>query len=304
MKDKNNKEIIEDEEDKKSNTSVLNLSLGSAKELNKESISSENISDIKKELMSEINLPIENENDLGEFVLEEKEKEIVLENKFFSENNLKIKEKEEITRERLKARKRSKSFGEKRNLKKKYCHIKKEPSVYISPLKLCRKTFGNNQKWNKKPNEVLCDFQKTIIDSNSCNDDDSQNDFFLSYSETERSTPNHEDLSNLLNCRKKMTLFKNCINDRNFKEYENILTTENIFINRKNLNKKNNFWHKHIRQILRENNNKNPNSFLSRLSAGSIINNNLDKNKEDGLFILGILESAVNERKGRYTTNI
>ena len=304
MKDKNNKEIIEDEEDKKSNTSVLNLSLGSAKELNKESISSENISDIKKELMSEINLPIENEIDLGEFVLEEKEKEIVLENKFFSENNLKIKEKEEITRERLKARKRSKSFGEKRNLKKKYCHIKKEPSEYISPLKLCRKTFGNNQKWNKKPNEVLCDFQKTIIDSNSCNDDDSQNDFFLSYSETERSTPNHEDLSNLLNCRKKMTLFKNCINDRNFKEYENILTTENIFINRKNLNKKNNFWHKHIRQILRENNNKNPNSFLSRLSAGSIINNNLDKNKEDGLFILGILESAVNERKGRYTTNI
>ena len=304
MKDKNNKEIIEDEEDKKSNTSVLNLSLGSAKELNKESISAENISDIKKELMSEINLPIENENDLGEFVLEEKEKEIDLENKFFSENNLKIKEKEEITRERLKARKRSKSFGEKRNLKKKYCHIKKEPSVYISPLKLCRKTFGNNQKWNKKPNEVLCDFQKTIIDSNSCNDDDSQNDFFLSYSETERSTPNHEDLSNLLNCRKKMTLFKNCINDRNFKEYENILTTENIFINRKNLNKKNNFWHKHIRQILRENNNKNPNSFLSRLSAGSIINNNLDKNKEDGLFILGILESAVNERKGRYTTNI
>ena len=32
MKDKNNIEIIEDEEDKKSNTSVLNLSLDSTKE--------------------------------------------------------------------------------------------------------------------------------------------------------------------------------------------------------------------------------------------------------------------------------
>jgi len=299
MKDKNNIEIIEDEEDKKSNTSVLNLSLDSTKELNKENISSENISDIKKELMDEINLPIENEIESGVFIHEEKEKEIDLENEFFSENNLQLKEREEIIKKKLKTRKRSKSFGEKKNLNKKYFYIKKEPSEYISPLKLCRKTFGNIQKWNKKPNEVLCDFQKNIIDSNSCNDD--SQDFFLLYSETERSTPNHEDLSNLLNCRKKMTLFKNCINDRNFKEYENILNSDNIF--KKNLNKKNNFWHKHIRQILRENNNKNPNSFLSRLSAGSIINN-VDKNKEGGLFILGILESAVNERKGRYTTNI
>ena len=304
MKDKNNKETIEDEEeDKKSNTSVLNLSLGSTKELSKEINTSENLSDIKKELMGEIILPIENEIDSAEFILEEKEKEIDLENKFLSENNLQLKEKEESFKEKLKNRKRSKSFGEKRNLKKKYCYIKKEPSEYISPLKLCRKTFGNIPKWNKKPNEVLFDFQKKIIDSNSCNDDDSQDEFFLSYSETERSTPNHEDLSNLSNCRKKMSLFKNCINDRNFKEYENILTSDNIFNNTKNLNKKNNFWHKHIRQILRENNNKNPISFLSRLSAGSLVNN-VDKNKEDGLFILGILESAVNERKGRYTTNI
>ena len=301
MKDKNNIEIIEDEEDKKSNTSVLNLSLDSTKEINKDIILSENISDIKKELMDEINLPIENEVESGVFILEEKEKEIDLENEFFSENNLQLKEKEEIIKAKLKTRKRSKSFGEKRDINKKYCFIKKEPSEYISPLKLSRKTFGNIPKWNKKPNEVLCDFQKNIIDSNSCNDDDSQGDFFLSYSETERSTPNHEDLSNLLNCRKKMTLFKNCINIRNFKEYENILNSDNIF--KKNLNKKNNFWHKHIRQILKENNNKNPNSFLSRLSAGSIVNN-IDKNKEDGLFILGILESAVNERKGRYTTNI
>ena len=189
-------------------------------------------------------------------------------------------------------------------------YSRKEPDEYVSPLKLCRKTFGNIPKWNKKPNEVLCDFQKSIIDNKSCNDDDSQDDLFLSYTETERTTPNPEDLLNLLNCRKKMSLFKNCINDRTIKEYENILNSENIFINKKFLNnhqtKKSNFWHKHIRQILRDNNNsKTHNSFLSRISAGSIVKN-IDKNnnKEDELFILGILESAVNERKGRYTTNM
>ena len=61
---------------------------------------------------------------------------------------------------------------------------------YVSPLKLCRKTFGNVSKWNKKPNDVLCDFQKNILDSNSCNDEDSQDEIFILYSETERTTPN------------------------------------------------------------------------------------------------------------------
>ena len=306
MKDKI-KEIIKDNEDKKSSSSVLNLSLDSTKGISKDRISTEYNSEFKKELMNEVNLPIENEIQSSDFIIEEKEKEIDLEKAIISENNL-IK-KEYIFQKKLKTRKRSKSFGEKKNIKK-YCHIRKEPDEYVSPLKLCRKTFGNIPKWNKKPNEVLCDFQKSIIDNKSCNDDDSQDDLFLSYTETERTTPNPEDLLNLLNCRKKMSLFKNCINDRTIKEYENILNSENIFINKKFLNnhqtKKSNFWHKHIRQILRDNNNsKTHNSFLSRISAGSIVKN-IDKNnnKEDELFILGILESAVNERKGRYTTNM
>ena len=307
MKDKINKEIIKDNEDKKSSSSVLNLSLDSTKGISKDRISTEYNSEFKKELMNEVNLPIENEIQSSDFIIEEKQKEIDLEKAILSENIL-IK-KDDIFQKKLKTRKRSKSFGEKKNIKK-YCHIRKEPEEYVSPLKLCRKTFGNIPKWNKKQNEVLCNFQKSIIDSKSCNDDDSQDDLFLSYTETERATPNPEDLLNLLNCRKKMTLFKNCINDRTVKEYENILNSENIFINKKFLDnhqtKKSNFWHKHIRQILRDSNNsKNNNLFLSRISAGSIIKNK-DKNnsKEDELFILGILESAVNERKGRYTTNI
>ena len=287
-------EIIE--EDRKSNSSVLNLSLESTKGKNEE-LSIDNISDIKEELMNEVNLPIENEiYESEEFILEGKEKEI---NVFFSEKDEKSNNYDP---QKLNPQKRSKSNEKKINLKKPR-PILKEPTELVSPLKLSRKTFGAIPKWNKKPNEVLCDFQKNMIDCKSCNDEDSQDDLFLAYSETERATPSQEDLRNLLDCRKKMFQFKNCINDRTIKEYENILDSDNIFAGKYKLNhhniKKNSFWHRHIRQILRENNN----SYLSRLSAGCIVNNK-EKDKEDGLFILGILESAVNETKGRNTTNI
>ena len=89
MEDKNNKDNIE--EDRKSNSSVLNLSLESTKEVSKDSISSEYKSNLKRELMNEVNLPIENEinaTDTIPFILEEKEKEkdLDLNNEFFFEN--------------------------------------------------------------------------------------------------------------------------------------------------------------------------------------------------------------------------
>lgn len=299
---------ISEEEDKKSNSSVLNLSLESTKEISKESLSIENLSDIKQELMNEVNLPIENElEESEEFFLEKDESDS--ENNLYSKANLKDKKKVNNIEKEINKRKAIKAYVTKNNnLLKKPCHIKKEPNEYVSPLKLCTKTFGNIPKWNKKPNDILCDFQKNILDNKSCNDEDSQDDFFLLYSDEERPTPNHEDLKNLLNCRKKMILFKNTILDSNLKEYEDILNSDNIFMKKNNnkdmnghLQKKSNFWHKLIRQQLKENNKNN--NYLSRLSAGSIFNNN-KKDKEEGLFILGILENAVNERKGRYTVNV
>lgn len=116
MKDKNLKEILEDESDKKSNSSVLNLSLSSTKEIGKENISSDNISELKRELMEEISLPIEKEIDSIKFGLE---KEIDLENVFFLENNIKIEKNKYIFQEKLKTRKRSKSFKEKKKFEKK-----------------------------------------------------------------------------------------------------------------------------------------------------------------------------------------
>jgi hypothetical protein len=290
----NNKEEIH-EEDRKSNSSVLNFSLDSTNEKNIELLPLENItnlSDIKKDLLNEVNLPIENETyESKEFILEGREKEI---SEFFLQKDEKTNNYDQEN-----SKKRSKSNEKKFSLKKPR-PILKEPTEYLSPLTLSRKTFGQIPKWNKKPNEVLCDFQKNKIDCKSCNDEDSQDDLFLAYSETERATPSQEDLQNLLNCRKKMIQFKNCINDRTIKEYENILNSDIIFAEKDyNNTKKISFWHKHIRQILRENNN----SSLSRRTVGCIVNNK-EKDKEDGLFILGILESAANERKGRYTTNI
>ena len=300
MKDKyiiNNTE----EDEKKSSSSVLNLSLESTKEISKESISQDNALELKKELMCEVNLPIENELESD---AEKKEKELGFNldsNSIEEENN---EEKLSIFKRKLKTRKKSKSFQNKNNINKIKRPTPKEPTEYVSPLKLNRKTFGYVPSFNKKPNEVLCDFQKNIIDSKSCNDDDGQDEFILSDSETERATPSPEDLQNLLDCRKKMTLFKNGINVRNYKEYENILNSDNIFLKNINShNKKNNFWNRHIRRIIRGGSLQVNNSVMTRLSTGPLdyINN---ENKEDGLFILGILESAVNQRKGRYTTNV
>ena len=268
-KDKMTQENTEEEEDKKSISSVLNFSLDSTKEINKQINSNENIFDIKEELMDKVHVPIENELDESEeFLLEGKGNEI---RSFFYE-------------EKTSSRKRSQTFVQKNNRMVIHKPIREEPKEYMSPLKLSRKTFGNMSKFNQKPNDVLCDFQKYILDNKSCNDEDSSDDFFLLYSETERSTPNHEDLENLLDCRKKMILFKNTINDRTIKEYENILNSDNIFMkeNKNNMSsyqqRKSNFWNKHIRQKL--------------------------KNEDDGLLILGILESAANERKGRHTVNV
>ena len=206
MKDKICKETFENNQDKKSNSSVLDLSLGSTKDISKKSITTEFNSELKKELMDEVNLPIENEIESTRYLLVEEKK-------------------------KLNMRKRSKSFKEKKNYKNKYSHIRKEPIEYVSPLKLCRKTYGNIQKWNKKSNEVLCDFQKNLIDNKSCNDDDSLEDLFISYYE-EEVTPNPEDLVNLLDFRKKMILFKNSINIPKYKEYENILNSDEIFLKR------------------------------------------------------------------------
>ena len=183
------------------------------------------------------------------------------------------------------------------------------------------KTYGNIPFCDKKPNSIISDFQKNILDCKSCNDEEKSDDYFLlSNDETERTTPNLEDLNNLLNCRKKMTIFRNSINSKLSKEYENILNSDLIFfdkdknfeLNHHQHKRSNNFWHRHIQQQkirmsckmissekLFESFKDNPK--FKRADSTSLSNEGYKKGH--GLFILGILESAANEKKGRETVN-
>ena len=187
----------------------------------------------------------------------------------------------------------------------------------ISPLKLCIKTNFQENSSEKKTNNVLYDIQKDLIDCKSCNDTISDDDNDLFFDDIERTTPNETDLNNFSLCRKKM---KNVISSSNISssyEYENILNSESIFQstckssnNYFNCpkNRKNNFWHKHIlKQKLKTMEKNKKKYFLENKQTGFIKSKtfNLDEQKiidTQGLFILGVLECAANDKKKRITT--
>ena len=88
MKDKTIIESIQVNEEKKSTSSVLNLSLDSTKGISKDRISAEYNSDFKNELIDEVILPIENEIESSDYIIDEKEKELDLEKIIVSKSNL------------------------------------------------------------------------------------------------------------------------------------------------------------------------------------------------------------------------
>ena len=84
-----NKSPKQNNEDQKSISSVLNLSLESNKDINSDSLINDNISDIVNELKDKVNIPIENENEYNEsseILLEGKEEELKI--KFFFESQI------------------------------------------------------------------------------------------------------------------------------------------------------------------------------------------------------------------------
>ena len=187
----------------------------------------------------------------------------------------------------------------------------------ISPLKLCIKTIYQENSSQKKTNNILIEFQKDLIDCKSCNDTISDDDNDLFSDDTERTTPNQTDLNNFSLCRKKM---KNVISSSNISssyEYENILNSETIFQstckssnNYCNCpkNRKNNFWHKHILKQKLRTKEKNKKKYFNKNKQIGFIKSktfNLDEQKiidTQGLFILGVLECAANDKKKRITT--
>lgn len=306
-----NKKIMTDEQ--KSNSSVLDYSLESNKNLDSDSLINDNHSDIIKVLKNKTIIPIEKENEneykeSSEFIFDGKEEESKL--KSFLENMDKIIDND---KDNDIYNKRSKTYDPKIPIKKTPRPHPKESNEYISPLKLSVKSYGNIPRWSKNLNVVLNDFHKDIVDCKSCNEEDSLDfDDFLSFDvEMDKTPPNVEDFQNLIKFRQKMIFFKNNINDRNVNEYENILNSDSIFDESKEVSdnhhsKKNNFWYKHIKQQLLRDRNKSVITHSTRISSEPIVKtydsiSKEDDNKDHGLFILGILESAANERKGRYT---
>ena len=213
-------------------------------------------------------------------------------------------------------------------------HSKASENLYMSPFQLSKKSFGIVPKFNQKPNKIYLDFPKDKIDCKSCNDkEELLEEYFLYYSETEKTTPNLEDLQDLLNCRKKMIKFRNSINYKHYHEYENILNCEDLFEdiqenegNYHHNSKKKSFFKKHIKSQLNKDKNivhnkrlytepeivididygKNNDSEDEKEDEKE--ENKEDENeenkedekeeeKEDGLFILGVIERAVKERK-------
>jgi hypothetical protein len=281
-----------------SNSSVLNLSLNDSKNIqekndnNSDSCSNSSL-DFPKFLGTNIILKKENEEiDLSTSNFES----------FEIENNA-------ITRKRSRSHYIPTSLiNNAPKIKPKQCN-----EDLISPLTLSIKTYFQDYSCQKNTYNILYDFQKNIVDSKSCDDNLSDTDIFSE--ETERTTPNINDLNNFSICRKKM---KNIINNskiKSFYEYENILNSDSIFqptidLNNKkhnsNQNKKNNFWHKHIvKQKLKskeENRCTNKNKEIGFSKSKTF---NIDEKKildTQGLFILGVLESAAQEKKKRITT--
>jgi hypothetical protein len=192
----------------------------------------------------------------------------------------------------------------------------------MTPLVLYTKTYGIKLN-TKKPNSIILDFQKGLIDSKSCNDsvnldDDLLFDEFYSGFDTERSTPDLEDIKDIQNCRKKMAIFRDSIDHKSDHSFDENDKIEYIFAEKKDQikqnkeNKKRKFWSKHIEQQKIIQNRMSSNKFrISAKSDNFIKKSETVKNqdiKDNGLFILGILESAAKEikmkKKMRHTSNI
>ena len=268
--------------------------------------------DFKEELKQTIDLPIENEiYESNEIALEDKSEQI--KNFIFSD------EKAPPTSDPHHHAFRSKSYVLNQNINISLFNAPK-PKVktfneYISPFKLSNKCLGGSQWKIKKPNEVILDFGKNIMDNKSCNDNiNSEFNFYddelESNIDTDRTTIDTADLKNLQNCRKKMALFRDSIDNKSELSLDENDKIEYIFNENKEQqkqNKSNKFWTKYIRQQMIE----SKISEKMRLSTNILKKSEtLDPQKieESGLFILGVLESASKEKKMkkkmRYTYNV
>ena len=196
----------------------------------------------------------------------------------------------------------------------------KENNEYIPNFKLCIKTFGKNDLRNDRITvDVLNEYEKDIIDSYSCPDIE-ENDDYDYYLENLETQKNSLVSSNISDMRKSMSNFRKSIDSKSNNEFENILCLDNI-LKSKEEKKNDNFFNKEkdeiitriIKQQIEENkirnsyqpveenltlDNKNRSgSYKYQRNYSMFQKINFSKKKKNNISILGIIKSAMNEKK-------
>ena len=295
---------------RKSNCCVLDMPLDKNNSSNKIN-SFESKPDIKEDLKNKIKLHKENDlKELEGIILDGTKSEEIKNYIFSDEKGAQIPDQKNHHPNEF----RSKSYVLNPNIK---LFNAPKPKIkvfdeHISPFKLCTKNFGGSQWKNKKPNSIILDFQKNLMDNKSCNDNQNEendlyDEMYLDL-DTDRETPDVEDLKDLNNCRKKMAIFRDSIDNKSEHSLGESEIIEDILSEKKNKkNKKNGGWVKYIRQQMQQSKISNK----LRISTNVIKKSETLKNKnieENELFILGVLESAAKDKKkkkmARYTANV
>ena len=189
--------------DKSSILSVYEKSLNSKSEKNKKVPRNISREEIIKELKEEIILPMENDFiESPEINLEQNEPlplKNILENDeedYLNEDNQDFLNK--FLPEDAFNMKRSKTFVPKpAMLETPRFKLKDfEDENLMSPFKLSIKSFGIFSQKNQRPNKILLDFHKDIMDCKSCNDNEEEmfEEYLLFNADTEKTTPNPEEI--------------------------------------------------------------------------------------------------------------
>ena len=205
-------------------------------------------------------------------------------------------------------RTRSKTYKEKSYYKNSPIPKPIEIDEYIKPLRL-----------NSHKTIIRESSQIDLIDCKSSDDKSEPSQNYLNYFSKDEDTD--EEIKNTLkinkiNNKKEMKFFKPKFNCNYYNEYENILNIEKIFF--KNINSQDNiligknqniqnsqkrqFWHKHINVFKKQLNLfKNTKKTKEKSEIKIKKADTFTKNNYEGLFILGVLESAAKEKKRRKT---
>ena len=305
MEENKEKGHSDDKKDKGSNSCVMDLSIEGGN-------GEEEFENINKNEIDNSNSLNKSFDDIKNFT-----KKLNLKDNFENILDIDIEETANIEEQNLDGRKnRSKTCKIKKTTNK--IVPKPKPIIideYIKPLRLdSNKSIIRNNS------------DQDLIECKSCDDKfDKDKNYFIYYNndDSEDEIKNNLKINTIkkIKYETKNLIFDYKLNCKYNNEFENILNIEEIFLKNvyknniyedvligknKNIQNKNkrNFWHKHINQFKkklnsRKNDEKNNNKEFTLKRSDTFSK----KNNHEGLFLLGVLESAAKDIKRRKTVH-